>query len=102
MAEVNALNIATQYLEKVKSKYENFQEAWLFGSYAKGSKTSDSDIDLAIVFKEIDSIFNKNFELMQLRNNFELLIEPHSFDFKDFNMENPFAEQVIKYGIKIG
>jgi len=56
MANMQVLNI----LKKEKSILSNkfgIEELALFGSYARGDESPDSDVDLLVSFKEID--FNK-------------------------------------------
>jgi predicted nucleotidyltransferase len=101
MANDYALNIARSYIDRVKEKFINFKEAWVFGSLTKGNFNENSDIDVAVVFSDNVNEFEQDVELMYLRTDDELLIEPHSFDKLDFNLNNPFAEQVLKYGIKL-
>jgi len=102
MGKEDALKIATEYLVYLKSKKNNIVKAFLFGSYATGNFNNSSDIDIAIVFKDIK---NKNFEtqiqLLMITPQFDTRIEPHPFDKKDFNNNNPFVHEVLKTGIEI-
>ncbi len=100
MDREEAIKIAKRYISHIRERYI-IDNVFLFGSYAKGNHTNDSDIDLAIVFKEINDIFNRRIELMQLRDNDELMIEPHPFLESGFNQSSPLASEVINYGIKL-
>ncbi len=100
MDKEEAIKIAKRYIGHISERYI-IDNVFLFGSYAKGNHTNDSDIDLAIIFKEIDDIFNRRIELMQLRDNDELMIEPHPFLESDFNQSSPLASEVIKSGVKL-
>ena len=51
MDKRDVLDIAIEYANAVKSKYD-FVRIILFGSYVKGNFTADSDIDIAVVFIE--------------------------------------------------
>lgn len=56
--------------EKIKTQESFFEQKYhvnkflLFGSYAKGEQTSDSDIDLLVEFKETIDMF----EMIDLQN----------------------------------
>lgn len=97
-----AFKIANDYISfLLKQKDLNIKKAYLFGSYAKGRFNEDSDIDLAIILKNLKDDFEMQVKLMKLRRNFDTSIEPHPFDEKDFDDTNPFAYEIMKTGIKI-
>ncbi len=74
---------------------------YLFGSYAKKEQHSTSEMDLAVIFENITDTFNTQVELMKMRRNFDIRIEPHVFLESDFNPSNPLANEVLKYGIRL-
>ena len=41
------------YISLIQRKFSNIKDVYVFGSQAKGSMNSESDIDLAIVFEEL-------------------------------------------------
>lgn len=43
--------IIKRYAEQIRTKFE-IHELILFGSYARGTATAESDVDLAVVFKK--------------------------------------------------
>ena len=51
----------------------------LFGSYVKGTATSESDIDVAIVVEKLpdEDFLDVGADLMMLRQSIDLRIEPH-------------------------
>ena len=100
MDKKQALLIARKYINVVKDFYP-IQKALLFGSFAKGNFNEHSDIDIAIIFKRIDDVIQRQIELMKLRRKIDLRIEPHPFNAKDFNKLNPVANEIIKYGMEI-
>ena len=78
------------------------EAVYLFGSYAWGNPTKDSDIDLAIVSDDLKGhVINDMVLLMKFRNNIDIRIEPHPFLSKEFNKSNPFVREIIETGIKI-
>ncbi|SHJ01056.1 nucleotidyltransferase [Tangfeifania diversioriginum] len=100
MDKTTAIEIAKRYIGLVKEKYQ-IESAILFGSFARGANHSDSDIDLAIVFKSVNDIIDLQIELLNLRTDDDLLIEPHPFTVRDFNEINPLVAEIKKNGIEI-
>lgn len=100
MDKADAIKIAERYISLVGKKY-TIENAILFGSFAKGTNHSDSDIDLAIIFKSIDDIIDLQIELMKMRTDDDLLIEPHPFRAVDFQISNPVVSEIVKNGIEI-
>lgn len=100
MDKADAIKIAERYISLVCTKYE-IENAILFGSFAKGTNHMDSDIDIAIIFKSIDDIIDLQIDLMKLRTDDDLLIEPHPFRAIDFQISNPVVSEIMKNGIEI-
>jgi predicted nucleotidyltransferase len=97
MDKTEALNIARKYAETVKDNFD-IQKVILFGSYAKGNPHADSDIDIAIVFSDYDNRLDRQVELMKLTRTIDSRIEPHPFREKEFEISNPFVNEIITYG----
>ncbi len=100
MDKGEALKIAKRYLSNLMQKY-NIEKAYLFGSFAKGTNHTDSDIDLAIVLTSISDIIDVQIDLMQMRTDEDLSIEPHPFRKEDFNLNNPVVAEILNNGIEI-
>lgn len=100
MDKNEAIKIAERYLTRVIKKFP-IENALLFGSFANGTNHKDSDIDIAIVFKTIDDVIEMQIELLKMRTDDNLLIEPHPFRMKDFISSNPVASEILKKGIEI-
>lgn len=92
-----------KYLKLIKAKYSNIEKVYLFGSYAKGKSTDDSDIDIALVFTNLDDSkrFDIQVQLMMLAAQIDSRIEPHPISHNDFNSENPFVAEIKKTGIEV-
>jgi predicted nucleotidyltransferase len=101
MDKINALNIAIQYLKRLKDNNINFSDAWLFGSYATGQQQANSDIDLAIVLDDKEKSFDTEVKLMIIRRGEETLIEPHAFTKEEFDKNLPIVNQIINNGERI-
>ncbi len=100
MDNTNAIIVAQKFAGVVKENY-NYIKVILFGSYAKGNFNEDSDIDIAVVFNDYYNLIDMQLELMRLRRKIDSRIEPHPFRERDFNLSNPIANEIIKYGQEI-
>ena len=98
------INIAIKnYLKLIRQEYSGLNKAIVFGSYAKGNSNQDSDIDLALIFNELDDSkrFDMQIQLMLIASQIDSRIEPHPISISDFNSGNPFVEEIQKTGIEI-
>lgn len=77
------------------------KKAYLFGSFAKGSQHENSDIDIALILDNMSDRFTSQQQLMKLRRNIDLRIEPHPIPQDEFNFLNPFAFEIQQNGIEI-
>ncbi|MDR1724044.1 MAG: nucleotidyltransferase domain-containing protein [Tannerella sp.] len=100
MDKGKSIELAQHYIDKVSARYK-IRRAFLFGSYAKGNHHADSDIDVAIVFANVANLFDTQIELMQLRRDGDLIIEPHVFREEDFTGNNPLVSEIIKNNIEL-
>lgn len=100
MDKADALNIAQRYAGAIKANY-NCTKIFLFGSYAKGNFNEDSDIDIAVVFKDYNNLMDMQLELMRLRRKIDSRIEPHPFRESEFESSNPIVNEIVKYGEEI-
>lgn len=97
MDKIDALSIAANYAIAVNEKF-NYIKIFLFGSYAKGNYNDDSDIDIAVVFKDYNNLLDMQLELMRLRRKIDSRIEPHPFRENEFQLSNPIVSEILKYG----
>jgi predicted nucleotidyltransferase len=101
MDKESALNIAKRYIQYlVDNKYDVVQ-AILFGSFATGRFNENSDIDIAVVLGKFENRFDTQVKLLMLTTKIDTRIEPHPFEYEDFNNGNPFAYEVMNNGIRI-
>lgn len=97
------MDIVKRYVDVILANYK-VKAIILFGSYAKGTNTEDSDIDIAIITDDLkcNDRFDEELNLMWLRRNIDYRIEPHLIEVSDYdNVETPFIEEVINTGIKV-
>lgn len=91
------------YLNLIRTRYSGIVKVYLFGSYAKCKFTEDSDIDLALIFNELDDAnrFDTQVQLMLLASQIDSRIEPHPISKVDFNSGNPFVTEIRRTGIEV-
>jgi predicted nucleotidyltransferase len=94
------IETALRYVSQIPRDL-GLKKVFLFGSHAKGLEREDSDIDIALVLDHMPDFFSTQMLLMRLRRKIDLRIEPHPIREKDFNIFNPFASEIQKYGIEI-
>ena len=93
--------IAMEYGKLVMEKVD-IKHIYLYGSYAKGTNSPDSDIDIAVVGDGFSGDpVEDTLMLMKIRRKIDTRIEPRPFKTSDFNLSNPFAREIINTGIKI-
>jgi predicted nucleotidyltransferase len=100
MDKTDALEIAREYADVVKTHFD-YKKVILFGSYAKGNFHEDSDIDIAVVFSDYNNRMDRQLELMKLTRKIDSRIEPHPFRENEFEISNPFVNEIMKYGQEI-
>ena len=101
MDQKRAFEVVKEYLAYLKENKYNVQKAYIFGSYAKGNFHEDSDIDLAIVLKNLSNSFTMQIQLMKLSRKFDSRIEPHPLDADSFDKSTPFAYEILSHGIEV-
>ena len=94
-------NIVKKYAELVKQEL-NVSSIYLYGSYAKGTYSEDSDIDIAVIGENfIGDPIEDTLKLMRIRRKVDNRIEPHPFKSSDFDLTNPYVQEILRTGIKI-
>ena len=95
------LNSINKFIEEIKKHY-NITAIILFGSYAKGTETKDSDIDIAVISDDFEDIYDCMADLMGMTWDIDARIEPHPITTEDYEkISNPFVKEVINTGIKV-
>ena len=98
------INLAiSSYLGLIKERYSDIEAAYVFGSYVKGRATEDSDIDVALIFTDLEDSerFDVQVQLMLVAAKIDSRIEPHPISHADFVSGNPFVVEIKKTGIEI-
>ncbi|MFP4604395.1 MAG: nucleotidyltransferase domain-containing protein [Bacteroidales bacterium] len=99
----NTDTIIAKYVDLIKEKFTGVEKVYVFGSYAKGKSTEDSDIDIALIFSNLDDSkrFDIQVQLMMLAAQIDSRIEPHPISYDDFDSGNPFVVEIKKTGIEV-
>jgi len=101
MAQKNPPETVLEYIRYLRETYADLRKAYVFGSYAKGTAGSDSDIDIAVVFDSVTDSFDLQIQLMKIRRQYDSRIEPHVFQTDDFDASHPLAGEILSTGIEI-
>ena len=101
MDKGTAYRIGEKYITfLINEKKIDIKKAFLFGSYAKETQRPESDIDIAVVVTDVKDIIDLQIQLMFLRRNFSVDIEPHPINQTDFTISNPLAYEIMQTGIE--
>ena len=75
------------FLAALSQHNTHLVSAYLFGSYAKGKKSNNSDIDIAIMLNRLpdEEKFDMQVQMMMLSSHFDTSIEPHPMSIEDFH-----------------
>jgi len=96
------LSVTTDYINKLKQQIP-VEKVVLFGSYAKGNYTKDSDVDLAVFSPAFDSMSRVDgltFLLMQALG-YKIDIQPQPYTMKDYAEHTGLVDDILKTGIEI-
>jgi uncharacterized protein len=99
----NAQHIISQMVEKLVAEYQP-EKIILFGSYATGNPTKDSDIDLLIVKKTRSRFLKRWCDAQKIVNSLRSCYEVDTVVFspseikKRISTGDPFISQVISEG----
>ena len=95
--------LSLEYIKLIQQKYPDIEGVYVFGSYARGNSNQDSDIDLALIFKNLDDSkrFDVQVQLMLLASQIDTRIEPHPISHDDFDSDNPFVVEIKKTGLEL-
>ena len=76
----------------------DIQEAYLFGSYAKGNPKEYSDVDIAIILGSLrnDPQYDESFEIFHKMQNYNSLFEVICFQQDKFSDEEVCWSKILK------
>lgn len=103
-------NLITLYVEQIKNVYgSHLRQIILYGSYARGDYSKDSDVDIMILLDisdmEIKSYFDKLTDMtFDFNMNYDIDIKPiakNEEHFKKWVVNYPFYANVYKEGVTL-
>lgn len=93
--------VITSFLDEIQKKI-SIDNAYLYGSFAKGTSNKWSDIDIAIVSSDFsDDLYDDRLALMRLAATIDDRIEPRPFRRNLFNRNDPLVDEIQKNGIRL-
>jgi predicted nucleotidyltransferase len=91
------LKAVQKNLEEFSVQQENFLLLFLFGSFARGFSTDESDVDVAIMFRKVPDFFGLNDLKDQLSR-----CAGKEVDILTLNTASPIIKmQVLRYGLLV-
>jgi predicted nucleotidyltransferase len=93
---------AKRYANNVKAQLP-IDKVYLFGSYAKGTASDLSDVDIAFFIRGYGekTRFDVGIQLLNLCRGYRAFFEPLVFETADIEKDNPFVNEIIRTGIEI-
>ncbi len=105
MAQVpdNITAIINKFLAELEKNNISVDQAFLFGSYAQGTNTDWSDIDLAIISSDFvgDRFADRN-KMRRIKLRVSSDLEPVPFPPDKFTQTDPFVKLILQTGIPYG
>jgi predicted nucleotidyltransferase len=94
--------IAVAYADEVR-KVLNVDRVILFGSYANGTATELSDVDIAFFFSNFGgkTRFDIGLQLLKLCRGYKAYFEPLAFETTEIERGNPFVKEILRTGQEI-
>ena len=94
--DIKVVDIVKKYIDEISKKFD-IQEVYLFGSYAKGKATEESDVDLLIATSVSGIQF---YDLVEtIRENLKKKVD--ILNYEQLNENPDLVHEILKDGIKI-
>lgn len=97
---MNIIKLIKEFNKLISDKISDFKGIYLFGSHATGKAKKDSDVDLVLLFDEINK--DKKYEvydiLSDLMYKYNVFIDIQIMDEKKLKFNPFFYEQVVDKG----
>lgn len=104
MAEISdsIRDILFHFVDELKKNHIHIQQMFLFGSYARGTFDSWSDIDIAIVSDDFSGVrFRDRNAVRRIKLSVSSSLEPLPYRPEDFNATDPFVKKILESGIRV-
>jgi len=99
LSKDEVIRIATGFLDLVRKRH-SVRQAYLFGSFAKGTAKEYSDVDLAIVLGSLnateESPFDEGFKIFHEAQEYSSLLEVVCFAQEEFDKDGGALVRMIK------
>jgi predicted nucleotidyltransferase len=99
LSKDEVIKVANGFLDLIRQTYV-VRQAYLFGSFVKGTPKDYSDVDLAIVLDSLDpsegSPFDTNFRIFHEAQKYNSLLEVVCFVQEEFDRDGGALVQLIK------
>jgi len=87
---------------RIKEKYPDFRGSYLYGSYAKGTYTEDSDVDIVLIFDKEPS-YDEEKKIAgisgELDYKYDVVTIPLPFTMEELERNCVFHNEVVNKGI---
>ena len=97
----SAIELSLAFLQDLKNAGYNPRQAYLFGSYAKGTQLELSDIDIAVWDDKFTGCLPIDWQPIKKILFEYTYLEPHTYHSSHDENYNPFIEVIKKQGIQI-
>ena len=95
--------IVNSYVEDVKNNVP-IDRVFLFGSYAKGTQTEQSDVDICFFSHSFECMLSIDIMtlLFRLTRKYKGIdIEPRGYPSSELENDNPFVKEILQTGIEL-
>lgn len=97
---MNEKKLINEFSKLLREKYKDFKGIYFFGSRAKGNYKKDSDIDLVLLFNEVNR--DKKMDiygiLSELMYKYDIFIDIHIMTYEMLKFNPFFYEEVVEKG----
>lgn len=105
LSKNEVIKLATGFLDQARKRHD-VRQAYLFGSFAKGTAKDYSDVDLAIILGSMHgteaSPFDESFEIFHEAQKYSSLLEVVCFAQEEFDRDGgALAHMIKKEGIRL-
>ena len=99
LSKDEVIKLANGFLDQVRKRHD-VREAYLFGSFAKGTAKDYSDVDLAMVLGSMRATeappFDESFEIFHEAQEYSSLLEVVCFAQEEFDRDGGALAHIIK------
>ncbi len=95
-------SVVEELIQQLNANDLTINQAFIFGSYAKGAQSNWSDIDVALVSDKFEGFrFKDHCKVSPFILKVDTRLEVHPFRPEDFTLDNPFVEEILETGVRV-